>query len=108
MREEYGAVAVCFKINSAVELSRGVVEMLDTGRCADDGETESLGDVACRGTVGICGLDHTNPEVGQTDSLNEVCDEGSGEGSNLVTIKEVEDAVSIIEVIDDSISIAVE
>lgn len=84
------------------------MEVLDASRCADDGEAEGLGDIGCRGTIGVCGLDYTNPEVGQPNGLDKVCDEGSSKGGNLVSIKQAEYAVGIIEVINNSISIAVE
>lgn len=108
MGEEDGAMTVSFEVDSTVKLSRGVMEMLDTSRGADNRETEGPGNVGCGGAVGICGLHHTNSKFGQTGSLDKVCNEGGGEGGNLVPIEEAESTVSIVKVVDDSVSVTVE
>lgn len=57
------AVAVGLKVDTDVEAQSGVVEMLDTGVGADDGELQDLFDVICAGAVGVGGLDDTDLQL---------------------------------------------
>ena len=58
--EQDGAVAVGFEVDADVEFGGRVVEVLDAGGRADDGEFEVLGYVVCAGAVCVCGLDDAN------------------------------------------------
>lgn len=104
--EDDGSVAVGLKVDSDIKLGSSVVEMLDTGGGALDGEPELLGNVCGGGAVGIGGLHNTDVEV-DTSALSQVADKASGEGSNLVTIEKTEMAIDIVKVVDQAVGITV-
>src|SRR5690606_30729864 len=83
LREDDGAMAVGFEVDTDIELASSMVEMLHTSGGADDGKLKMLLDVGCASTVGVGGLDNANSEVVfETGGADEVADEGSVEGGD--------------------------
>lgn len=109
LRESDGAVAVGLKVDTDVEPQGGVVEMLHTSVGANDGELEDLLDVVGASTVGIGGLNDTNLQLLRNTSIaSEIADERGRKSSDAVAIQEAEDVALVNEVVDQTVSIAVQ
>jgi hypothetical protein len=108
-REDDGAVSVGLKVNTDIETSGSVVQMLDTSRSTDYLQAQVLLNVCCRGTVSVCSLDDTNGKlVHQTGLTSEFGDKRSSKGSDTVTVQESEDVLLVLEVEDDTVSITIQ
>ncbi len=89
--EDYSTVAVGFEVNTHIKLGCRMMQMLDAGRSAHNGEFQIFGYVASRGAVGIGGLDDTDFEFfREAGRAGEVRDEQGGEGGNAVAVEETE------------------
>jgi hypothetical protein len=64
--------------------------MLNTSRYAGDRDLELLGQVLCRASIGIGGLNHTNIDGIHTSRLDQVHNEHGSKASNFITVQQVE------------------
>ena len=88
VREDHGAVAVGFEIDTNVELFGCVVQVLHAGGCAVDLELEVIFNVLRGGAVGVGGLHNSNLElICQSTLANGVAEEGCYEGRDAVTVE---------------------
>ena len=107
--EDDGAVAVGFEVDADVEFSGGVMEVLDARVGADDGEFEVVSDVVRGSAVGVGGLDDADFEFfREAGAFGEVADEEGGKGGDAVAVEEAEGVFRVDEVVDYSVSVAVE
>lgn len=106
--EEDGTMTVGFEIDTYVESFGGVVKMFDTSRGTIDWQFHDFLDILGRGTIGICGLNHTNLQfVTNASDSRLVSNEISGQGCYTVTIEQMEFLVVIYEVIDNSVRVPI-
>lgn len=102
-------MTVCLEVDTDIETSSSVVQVLDTSGGADHVQTQVLLHVSGGGSVGVCRLDNTNVELlDQTGLASEVGDEGGGKCSYAVTVQQAEDVLLVLEVEDDTVGITVE
>lgn len=107
-REDDGAVSVGLEVNTDIEASGSVMQVLDTSRSADNLQTQVLLDVCCRSTVSVCSLDDADSKLlHQTGLTSEFGNERGGKSSDTVTIQKSEDVLFVLEVEDDTVSITV-
>jgi hypothetical protein len=109
LRESDGAVTVGLEVNTDVEPQGGVVEMLHTSIGANDGKLEDLLDVVGAGTIGIGGLNDTDLQLLRNTSIaSEIADERGRKSGDAVAIQEAEDVALVNEVVDQTVSIAIQ
>lgn len=107
--EENSAMTVSLEVDTNIESLRGMVEMLDAGRSADNRKLEHLLYIFGRSAVGVGSLDETNPQLfAKTCIPSHFCKEDSTKGCNAVAIKQMEDFVLIKVVENNAVSIAIE
>lgn len=103
------AVAICLKVDTNIKTQGGMVKVLYSGVGADRWELQHLLDIIRAGTVRIRSLDHTNLEILRNPSVSsQVANEGSRQRGNAITIEESKTVALVHEVIDKTISIAVQ
>jgi hypothetical protein len=107
--EKNGAVAVGFEVDADVVAGGGVVEVLDAGVGALNGQLEHFLDVFSRGTIGVGSLDDAYLELGvDASNAGHVCEEGCTEGGDAVAVEEVEGLGVVGVVVDNAVGVAIE
>lgn len=106
--KEDGTVAVGFEVDANVKSGRGVMQVLDASRSHDYRKFQDFLDIFRRCTVGVGSLHQSNLElVTQTSLFCHLGEEDCTKCSDPITIEQTEDPIGVIEVIDDSVSVAI-
>lgn len=109
VREDDRTMAVSLKVDTDVELLGGMVEVFDPSRRAVDLQFKILLNVLGRCAVRICGLYNTNLECISKSTLTyQIAKERCHKSCNSVTVKKSENVLCVLEVVDDTVGVAVE
>jgi hypothetical protein len=109
LREDNSTVTISLEVNTNVELTSSVVQMLHTSRSEDDGKLKVLLNIVRAGTVGIGGLNNANAEViSKAGRSNEVTNERGIERRNTIAIEHEEACLRIDPVVNQTIGITIE
>lgn len=109
LAKQHSAVAVGLEIRANIKLESSVVQVLDAGGCAHDGQSEMLLNVVGASTVCIGRLNNTDTKViFQTSRSDEIADERSSQSRNTVAVQHEETGIGVGVVVDQAVGIAIE
>ena len=103
-------MAVGLEVDADVEGVHGrVVEVLDAGGGADDGQLEDVGDEFAGRAVRVRRLHEADLELAvEARAARHLDEEDGAESGDAVAVEEVEDFLRVRVVVDDAVGVAVE
>lgn len=107
-REDDGAMTVGLEVNANVKLLGRMMQILDSGGCAVNLESQVLFDVLRRSAVCVSGLNDANLDrIRQPSQADLVSEEGGNQCRDAVAIQKTEDITRVFEVVDNAVSVAI-